>query len=107
MLQEGSNCKAILTTLMQEASTGHGAPTTIRFFAEFARHRGFVGDEIDRSWAYLRERHTHEMAVEVFRYRLLSCTKCTWHIYYLYVPPILLRGTIVNRTYGIHKNLYV
>ena len=74
MSQEGSNCKAILTTLMREASAGHGVPTTIRFFAQLARHRGFVGDNVDQTWSYLREDHTHEMAVEVIRY--LSTELC-------------------------------
>ena len=67
MLQEGSDCQKTLSTLVSKASAGHGTATTIKFFAELARHRGFTGDVIDKSWAYVDEHHTQEMSLDFAR----------------------------------------
>lgn len=69
--------KSILRTLLREASRGRertsssSCRTTIKFFAELARYRGFVGAEIDEAWAYLHDAHKKEMALSFFRYYLV------------------------------------
>ena len=75
-LQEGNEMKTVMSTLLQEASAGQAATTTMKFFVEFADHRGFVGDEVDQTWAFLRENHKQEMAMGLLRYvgALYICT---------------------------------
>ena len=60
--------KAVMSRLLQEASAGQPATTTMKFFVEFADYRGFVGDEVDQTWAFLRENHKQEMAMGLLRY---------------------------------------
>ena len=67
-LQEGAQCEATLATLLREASAGHPTSTTLQFFAELARHRGFIAAEVDQAWAYLEKTRTEEMALAFCTY---------------------------------------
>ena len=69
-LQEGAHIKAIMSKLLREASPGHSTATTLQFFAELATHRGFVGVEVDETWAYLKKSYSKEMVLASCRYSL-------------------------------------
>ena len=56
---------------MREASPGRegtsSCHTTMKFFAELARYRGFIGAEIDEAWVFLHDAHKKEMVLSFFR----------------------------------------
>lgn len=63
--------KGTLAMLLREAPTDQReTATTMRFFAEMATYRGFVGSEVDETWASLNRIHKEYMVLELARYSI-------------------------------------